>query len=733
MSATARTPGGSLLGARANREWSLFLIVSFAPLPAYTQGEAYYFATGGIAGGPHSFADRWCGPDLLPYTADDFDLPERGNLGGTWGFSWIDADGDGELDEEEHIFTLIRRGDDFGGDDAHTFSTRSYPQYGVLAESENWSDYHQARNRGPSRSQPGDLLAEGNDFEHNDRPGEPYTGWADASNYYWYNNARADQRGPGSRYYFEHRNGAGLDEIEGFSKYLSFQNNLDDPATPGLNEHGACRDRYMRSTEAVTRGLLIPVAAIAGLDDGELSPLFGWYAGDMAAYVRDVLGPKLDDPQLTVFFSDSACAQSGLPATHLMLLQAECPIKINASGDCPDVAVAEALAAYWGVHPITPGQPATRAVYRTSHILLLNDSVTPTELGVPSWVTDPQDGIPRNLWVQDDFWRANPAEVGRYVTGGAWSITDDSSLDRGCAETDQFFFLPAGGPGFFEAPLGTSLEPTAGALYGIVELGLVGLPAAAGAGGGRAETYHQIIFLGKGAVLAYAQFDLQGSTVNIGGTLDANGLAIDPVETRAGLSADIPLFDPLASEFTRFVFRVGPAGIGLLTSVWGEYRPNDYLELDSYAVLAALDQGIAGSVDAVRFATSGAGEAAIAADGFAVFANLDPDLPAGGLQKPGDENQDGALNISDPVALLNHLFAGTNPALPCGDGTIGDPANLALLDANGDQAINITDPVATLNFLFAGGPAPEACGNLAGCPCRLIAGCPQLAPGACTP
>jgi hypothetical protein len=86
---------------------------------------------------------------------------------------------------------------------------------------------------------------------------------------------------------------------------------------------------------------------------------------------------------------------------------------------------------------------------------------------------------------------------------------------------------------------------------------------------------------------------------------------------------------------------------------------------------------------------------------------------------PGDENEDGKLDISDPVALLNHLFLGTNPTLPCGDGSTGHPANVAILDLNGDGRIDISDPVFGLNFLFAGGPDPvpgTACISVADCP-----------------
>ena len=97
--------------------------------------------------------------------------------------------------------------------------------------------------------------------------------------------------------------------------------------------------------------------------------------------------------------------------------------------------------------------------------------------------------------------------------------------------------------------------------------------------------------------------------------------------------------------------------------------------------------------------------------------------PPGGLQKPGDENQDGNLDLSDPVALLNHLFIGSNPTLPCGDGTAGDPANLTLLDANGDGGIDLSDAVSILSFLFLGGGEPVLCAGNPACPCVVIEGC----------
>jgi len=61
----------------------------------------------------------------------------------------------------------------------------------------------------------------------------------------------------------------------------------------------------------------------------------------------------------------------------------------------------------------------------------------------------------------------------------------------------------------------------------------------------------------------------------------------------------------------------------------------------------------------------------------------------------GDCNQDGMLNISDPLFLLYSMFGG---------GEI--PSCLEAADSNGDCRITIADPIWTLYFLFAGGAAP---------------------------
>lgn len=91
----------------------------------------------------------------------------------------------------------------------------------------------------------------------------------------------------------------------------------------------------------------------------------------------------------------------------------------------------------------------------------------------------------------------------------------------------------------------------------------------------------------------------------------------------------------------------------------------------------------------------------------------------GGLQLPGDSNQDGELNITDAVRLLRYLLQGTVTAFPCGDGSFTYVSNKSLLDFDGDQAVDVLDIIGILQYLFEPGPPHvkgSACVRLRGCP-----------------
>ena len=87
-------------------------------------------------------------------------------------------------------------------------------------------------------------------------------------------------------------------------------------------------------------------------------------------------------------------------------------------------------------------------------------------------------------------------------------------------------------------------------------------------------------------------------------------------------------------------------------------------------------------------------------------------------QVPGDLSQDGALDISDCIAILGYLFHGKPAALPCGDGTLESPGNMNLVDVNDDTTVDVSDAIYVLGFLFLGGAPPvlgQKCVSMPGC------------------
>jgi hypothetical protein len=82
---------------------------------------------------------------------------------------------------------------------------------------------------------------------------------------------------------------------------------------------------------------------------------------------------------------------------------------------------------------------------------------------------------------------------------------------------------------------------------------------------------------------------------------------------------------------------------------------------------------------------------------------LDPFIVVGPSAPPlpeflrGDANEDGEVNLSDPIAVFNDLFLGVVARASC----------RKALDANDDGDVNISDGVFVLNFLFSNGrPIP---------------------------
>ncbi len=74
-------------------------------------------------------------------------------------------------------------------------------------------------------------------------------------------------------------------------------------------------------------------------------------------------------------------------------------------------------------------------------------------------------------------------------------------------------------------------------------------------------------------------------------------------------------------------------------------------------------------------------------------------VSASGFRR-GDADDNGAVQLTDAVGILNFLFAG-------GEATCVDAA-----DADDNGTVQLTDAVYVLTFLFAAGPAPPAPGTV---------------------
>src|SRR5437867_4081233 len=96
--------------------------------------------------------------------------------------------------------------------------------------------------------------------------------------------------------------------------------------------------------------------------------------------------------------------------------------------------------------------------------------------------------------------------------------------------------------------------------------------------------------------------------------------------------------------------------------------------------------------------------------GTALRATQMPEWPAPRTLLNGDTNGDAAINVSDSIYLLGHLFLGGPAPVPLGCGK-----ELSLWqngDANGDWRVDLSDAVYLLASLFLGGPPPiSACDN----------------------
>jgi hypothetical protein len=64
----------------------------------------------------------------------------------------------------------------------------------------------------------------------------------------------------------------------------------------------------------------------------------------------------------------------------------------------------------------------------------------------------------------------------------------------------------------------------------------------------------------------------------------------------------------------------------------------------------------------------------------------------------GDANNDGLVNVSDAVWIINYIFLGGSPP---------DPLEAGEVNCDGD--INVSDAIWIINYIFIDGPAPCDC------------------------
>ncbi len=198
---------------------------------------------------------------------------------------------------------------------------------------------------------------------------------------------------------------------------------------------------------------------------------------------------------------------------------------------------------------------------------------------------------------------------------------------------------------------------------------------------------------GGGPPTVTVTFDLSTSSV---GELDTTHQVTIHMDTSGGATTEAIVADlsdgllgsaTSGSDYAAFPAQTVTFPIG---SVDGDVQSVGVDILDD--AVSEGDETIVLALDAV----SGAGATLGAVTSHAVtIIDNEPPPPVGEFVR-GDANQDGQLNIGDPIRILNALFG-------------GQPTTCEqTLDANDDELSNIADPVFVLAYLFTMGPSPQA-------------------------
>ena len=188
-------------------------------------------------------------------------------------------------------------------------------------------------------------------------------------------------------------------------------------------------------------------------------------------------------------------------------------------------------------------------------------------------------------------------------------------------------------------------------------------------------------------------YTLEGQPEPFASEVFARGLAVDPVSGRVFWSGS----GSPGGGSGILVSKADGSDSKLVIAESGEAGPWSWIALDSKREQLYLSRADRRGID--RVGVDGLGLVPFLPElpgrAAALVVVEDAVSPPGSFVR-GDANQDGALDLGDPVSILLHLFGGR--LLSC----------VVAADATDDELVSLTDALYALEYLFRGGPAPPS-------------------------
>ena len=172
--------------------------------------------------------------------------------------------------------------------------------------------------------------------------------------------------------------------------------------------------------------------------------------------------------------------------------------------------------------------------------------------------------------------------------------------------------------------------------------------------------------------------------------IDSTAPSFDPTQTL--WTVDLRLRDESGSQATSDTFRIMFRNVECTL-------PGD-IDADGQVTDVDLDAFYGILEDPTSVTHEARCAADLDLDGFATEADEEILLAEVGLEETpirGDANGSASVDMSDALAVLNHLFLGGE-----------EPVSVVHANANGDSVVDMTDSVYLLNYLFHGGDQPPA-------------------------